>query len=49
MSGIILLLLFLVGIGTGLYFLVKYINKPTTEPVSEKRGQDVKNWFKKTF
>lgn len=44
-----LLFLFLVSIGTGLYYLYKYINRPTTEPVSEKRGQDVKNWFKKTF
>jgi hypothetical protein len=49
MSEYLLLLIFLGAIGTGLYFLIKYINRPTTEPISEKRGQDVKNWFKKTF
>lgn len=36
-------------VGTGVYYLIKYINKPTTMPISERRGEAVKNWFKKTF
>lgn len=42
----LLVIIFLGGVGYGLYYLVKEINKPTTMPISEQRGEAVKNWFK---
>lgn len=50
LPAIILFLLFLGGIGYGFYELVKYLDKPTTEPEAEQWGQNVrhdvdpKNW-----
>ena len=49
MDEYILFALFFIAFGTGIYYLIKYIDKPTTEPVSQRRGEAVKNWFKRTF